>query len=452
MLNTQSAGAVVRFTLATAIAVFAWFGCAAADGVAVGENPLECEALPIGVELGGTGLRVACYENGKVKDVAVPQENAVAVADRFSRTSMLTVEDVGVIKSALASLVATNRIKDVVLALPRETTTDHKAAICTAFSENGIGIRRCIDRTTAYAFAYMVSNPSLDMKLYVEDLGDGEQEVSVVNIGGDVCAVEDVGTNKALRKNSVAKFIKIEDGDHGVVHGVGLYAAVLKRKIGDKLILDVVGRDIGIHDEERRNFLTLVERSVTIPTRRTVAIPSQYLKGAKHLMWLDRSHRPQEIMKAASFYLPYSEHGHEVTIEIDADHNIQIKRVSKSAAGSVCTCNVDFLTGQTSFKEYDAIDRASMNNRHNENDDANISNEVTPHSIQERELEKNSVRHKENHLRHYLDCNRMANRQEDEEIDKEAARMNEVSAENENATGNGSDASVMFSPRGRLMG
>lgn len=333
-----------RFALA-AVAVFVWCGIVAADNVS------EVDMLPVGVELGGKSLRVACYKDGKVIDVAIPQGDAAA--ERFAFELVVTPEDVAMIKGALASAFAEDRLHDVVLALPREILPDRKAAICAAFVENGMKVRRCIDRTTAFAFDFMVANPSFDKRLLVEDFGDAEQDVSAVNIGDGVCEVEVVCTTSANLTCPGANMIKIEGDSLGVVHGVTMYAAVLKGKFRDKLIIDVVGHDIGILDDEGTNFMTLISKDTTIPMRRFVQIPQEFLVGEKRLVWLDWQRYPREIMLDSSFCLPTSENGYEVMIDIDAEHNIALERVSKPGTEPVYKCTVNYQTGQAAFARCD---------------------------------------------------------------------------------------------------
>lgn len=329
----------------------------------------------VGVEFGGSALRLAYYEKGKIADIDVPIGFAHGFADRFARGEMVTVDDAEKIRRLLPVGPAANALLEVVIALPRDVAIDVKSAIGEVFAKSGMKVRRYIDRTTAYAFDYMVLHPSIDTRLLIEDIGDGEVDVSVVNMGSGVCDVEDVGTNLSVPNDTSIRKIKIDVHDHGVVHGVAMYAAVLKRKFDDGLILDVVGREIGIVNGDRSKFLPLIERNATIPAKRYIVIPDEFSGGAKRLSWLDWRGNLHEIMIGEPFYLPAAVSGHEVTIDIDADHNITIENVLENAfgAGGLHVCKVDYITGRARYERLvdDAAKTASPPDGFGESSDTN---------------------------------------------------------------------------------
>lgn len=351
--------------------------------VLAGMSVLTAKAAPcdvvsdyaIGVEFGGSVLRLAFYENGKIADVDVPIGFAYGFADRFAREGHVTVDDAEKIRRLLPDGAVENALLEVVIAMPRDVAIDVKAAISEVFAKCGMKVRRCIDRTTAYAFDYMVLHPSIDARFHIEDIGDGEVDVSVVNMGSGVCDVEDVGTNLSVPNDTSLRTIKIDGHDAGVVHGVARYAAVLKRKFDDGLILDVVGREIGIVNGDRSKFLPLIERNVTIPAKRSVVIPDEFSSGAKRLSWLDRQGNSHEIMVGEPFYLLATGSGHKVTIDIDADHNISVENVLVNAfgAGGLHVCKVDYMTGRVRYELLvdDAAKTASSHDGFGETSDTN---------------------------------------------------------------------------------
>lgn len=335
----------------------------------------EVSDFAIGVEFGGRALRLARYENGKIADIDVPIEFAHGFADRFTRGEPVTVDDAKEIRRLLPEDAVANAMLEIVIALPHDVAIEVKAAISEAFYKSGMKIRRCIDRTTAYAFDYMVLHPSIDARLRIEDIGGGEVGVSVVNMGSGVCEVEDVGTNLSVPNDTSIRTIKIDEDGLGIVHGVAMYAAVLKRKFDDGLILDVVGREIGIVNGDRSKFLPLIERNVTIPAKRSIVIPDEFSSGAKRLSWLDRQGNSHEIMVGEPFYLLATGSGHKVTIDIDADHNISVENVLVNAfgVGGLHVCKVDYMTGRVRYELLvdDAAKTASSHDGFGETSDTN---------------------------------------------------------------------------------
>ena len=278
--------------------------------------------VPIGVELGGKAVRVACHEGRGVRDVPLPKEDAVAIAERFARTSYLTAEDVGVVKSVLVSTFTANRVQDVVLALPRDLPWDSRRRIFAAFSQNGIGVARCVDRTTACALSLMHANPSFDGRLLIEDRGADAAEVSVVNIGDGVCEVENVCNVNANQGASTAKRAKIGDDDLDVVHGAALQAGVLKGMNKDQLLLDVVGHEIGIltGDDE---FHKLLDGNATIPARRSSRVCFNGA-GEVYIGAHDGKGRFQKLAGPFSCAHPGSGQIQMMEIDVDVNRNVSV--------------------------------------------------------------------------------------------------------------------------------
>ena len=248
----------------------------ARDESAVSHGKPEESGNPVGIgmELGGDTLRIAVFENGRARDVAFDNGHGRVIAEKFKAGHTISSEDAGFIKAALESAGAANCFKNVVLALPRDIPFDARRSINEAFSGNGMNIRRVIDRTTAFAFAFQNANPSMDETLSFVDCGDGTQEVSVVDIGDDVCLVKEVGTTEGIRPDPDTREIRIPTGDYGVVHGAALYAGVLARELRDGLVIDVVGHDIGILQGDGFVY-PILGKDVTIPTSRKCTIEAK---------------------------------------------------------------------------------------------------------------------------------------------------------------------------------
>ena len=278
--------------------------------------------VPIGVELGGKAVRVACYEGQGVRDLPLPKEDAAAIAERFARTSYLTAEDVGAMKSALASMFATNRVQDVVLALPRDLPWDSRRRIFAAFSQNGIGVIRCVDRTTACALALMHVNPSFDGRLLIEDRGEDAPEVSVVNMGDGVCEVEEVCNANADQNASKAKRIKIGDDTLDVVHGAALQAGVLKGMNKGQLLLDVVGQEIGILTDDDE-FHKLLDGNTTIPVRRSSRVCFNGT-GDVYIGAHDGKGRFQKLAGPFSCAHPGSGQIQMMEVDVDVNRNVSV--------------------------------------------------------------------------------------------------------------------------------
>ena len=306
------AGAARMFLAIAVVASALCWGASAAEADSALNAP-----VPIGVELGGKAVRVACHGTQGVRFVPFPKEDAAAIAERFARTSCLTAEDAGSVKSVLVSTFGTNRVQDVVLALPRGLPWDSRRRIFAAFSQNGIGIARCVDRTTACAFALMHGNPSFSGRVVVEDRGADAPEVSVASMDDGVCEVEEVGDASAVHDVSKAQKVKIEDDDLDVVQGAALQAGVLKGTNKDHLLLDVAGYEIGIltGDDE---FHALIERNTTIPAKRSRRVCLKGM-GEVYIGAHDGKGRFQKL--AGPFACAHPDSGQVQMMEIDVDVN-----------------------------------------------------------------------------------------------------------------------------------